>query len=341
MPDEVPDTFVNKPEGGVDPRGTAQEIAKFVRDKMTSAPEGGDPNVEGTPTPQPVETPTGAEEPSVPGQDLTPAPEAPVAPAAPAEPAQAEEITDEVYQELLNYGIDLGVPPSEVSADLRPAYEQMAASVVDVVTRARMRELEAQELEMQVKDFMGRIESNPKDVLMLIALNKAEAFQEALDIWERMQEDPKERAMVERELEVRAREEALKRRADAQQAQVNQQKASRIKALTKRAAAKHSVDYTVAAHWVANEVRTQGEPSAQRIDEIVQQLRPAPTMVSPTKQGAVATVPTDPTPPTPAPTGTPARVAETSPGLEKADRFEFRNVMKEAFRRHTGEVSEE
>ena len=225
------------------------------------------------------------------------------APAPTAEPAkpitiEGEEFTDATFTELLNYGIDLGVPPSQVAPEMREAYETMASTVINVVAEHRMTELQQTQKAMQLEEFMAKVEDNPMNLLKLMVINKPEVFEEAINLYQTIQESPRERELLQRELEVTAQQEAFQRQATAQQRSTAQAKATRVKAITEATAKRYNVNPTLAAQMIAMEVRnTRGrEPTPTRVAELISQLRPesTPHMVSPQKQQQVQQTPTQP-----------------------------------------------
>ena len=329
MPDEV----VLGADGAVDSHQTARNVVAKVIEAQTT------PAVEGEPAPvvEPIETSDlslESVESAEPVEQVVEGAEKP-AEGEPVvtEPAVELEITDEVYDELLSYGVDLGVPPSQVDQALRPVYDRMADSVVRIVTEARSKQLEAQESQMQVQDFMKRIETNPNDILMLVALHQPDRFNEAVEMFERIQEDPRERALVEKELELRARDEQIKRQQNVYQTDQASQKASRVRAQINKTAARYGVDAGLAESWIVAEVRTNGDISPTRVDEIIRQLRPK-TSRSPETQRLIQQTPTQPTTGDPAGgVATPAE-PEPSPGLQRRSVSTIRDAVKSAIKRH-------
>lgn len=262
-----------------------------------------------------------------------------------AEPAEGDEpvavepvvqepvsdLTDEVYDELLSYGIDLGVPPSDVAPELKESYTLMAESVIRIATEARNSQLEAQETQMQVQDFMKRLETNPNDIMMLIALNQPEKFQAAIEAFERIQSDPREKQLMEKELELRARDEQIKRQQSVHQASQSSQRATRVRTQIQRACTTYGVDPAVAESWVVNEVRSKGDISPTRINEIIRQLKPA-TARTPADQLKVQQTPTQPTGGTPGAGTIAPEVKEPSPGLQHRSVSTIRDAIKGAIR---------
>lgn len=245
-----------------------------------------------------------------------------------------DAITDELYEELQSYGLDLGVPPSQVQPDLLPAYNQMAQSAIALATEARNRELEAQEVRMQVEDFMRRVEENPKDILTLLALNKPDQFNEAIEIFQRIQEDSRERELLERELEVRARQAAMQRQQQAQQQGAAQREAARVRAQLTRACQRFGVDPNIAARYITAEIKQDGNITNQRIEEIVRHLRPT-KLQSPSKQQKAKQVPNQPvggqSPPS---NETPGSGGNRRDGLEYKEPSPIRATVKGLLRKY-------
>jgi len=259
--------------------------------------------------------------------------------------AGGEPLTDEMYDELLSYGIDLGVPPSELGGDptIRKVYQQLADSVIGIVAESRTRVMQAEQSRLQVDEFMKKVETNPQDVLMLIALNNQEAFGQAVENWERIQTDPRERALVERELELRARDEALRRETTASQRQSAQQQAARIKALSARAANRYGVDEAIAQEFVARDMRANRQiPDIARIESIVKNLKPKEKVMTPEQAKRVKQTPTQSLQTTEAAPRTPEDTSrEISPsGLIKGQPVRLRDIVKSASKRYNQTTQE-
>lgn len=329
MPDEG---VVLDAEGTIDSSAIAAKVAnKLVNDTLG----GGDPAATVDPAPEPTKLdhldtvdPMEVTDPAVVTEEGEP-----VAAEPAVEGELTSDITDEVYDELLSYGIDLGVAPSAVAPELRQSYDLMAESVIRIATEARTSQLEAQEAQMQVQDFMKRLETSPNDIMMLIALNQPEKFQAAVESFERIQADPREKQLMEKELELRARDEQIKRQQNVHQTSQASQKASRVRTQIQRACTTYGVDPAVAESWVVSEVRAKGDITPTRINEIVRQLKPA-TARTPADQRKVQQTPTQPTGGTPgAGTVTPP-AKEASPGLEHRSVSSIRDAVKGAIRKN-------
>lgn len=242
-----------------------------------------------------------------------------------------DEFTDDVYNELLGYGLDFGMPPSEVPSEMRPIYERMANSAISAITEHRMEQLAATQKTMQLEEFMKKVEENPGQLLQLMAVNKPEAFEAAVELFHRIQENPREKELLERELEVAAQQEAFNRRQVAAQRAEAELKAKRVQALVTRTARQYNVNEGVASQIVAMEIRnTRGrEPTPQRVVQLISQLKPQTSTksVSPEKLKAVQSAPTAPlnrqgAEPEP---GTPPR---PSASLEATDPLPIRSLIK-------------
>lgn len=277
----------------VDSAATAENLASSLLEKQGSGPSGnvntpqtsidqvrGNPrSVEDmeTPEPQPVETQEETEEPTEATEPAEEEVEEATQEAAAEAAASPESSFDESdYAELLEAGIDLGVKPSDVPADLMPAYNELVQSAIDQHSEAMEARLEAQEAQMQIADFAETLQENPQQVLTTMAVQSPDAFQEAMQTFERMQTDEEFRDMKIRELEADAKLKEAERLESARQEQRLEQKAERVRNRTRHVADRHGVDEEVAEQVVASAIiQNDGDIGLSEVDEIVAGLAPA------------------------------------------------------------------
>lgn len=187
----------------------------------------------------------------------------------------AQEVDAETYEELLEMGVDLGVHPEDVPAELAPTYNQMAQAAMDQALDAKRSRLEAQEAQLQLQDFAETLEENPQQILVTMAAQDPDSFSQAVSTFERMQTDEEFRDMKLRELEAEAKLKAAERKEQARTQTTVQEQADRIRQHTHRAARQRGVDPETAEQFVAQAIRAQGgEVGLDDVNEIVSNLAP-------------------------------------------------------------------
>lgn len=271
--------------------------------------------------------------------EAVPAPAAPAADQPPLEPAAEPavedvpiELADNVYNELLMQGINIGVRKSELPVEMHASYDKM---LVGVVTQAQQihdeRERAAKVLE-QVQGFAERLKNDPSQVLLTLALENKEAFTGAVEQFERMQSDPEYEALVRRETVAKAQMGAAKRQMAQAQTQALNQKAQQVRALTEMHARVLGVDFDIADSVVAARVtQTQGAITPADIEAAVRSIAPkAPAVRTPAAQATHAQAQPAQGVQTPAPGETPP---EPVPADTSHVRSPLRGLIKNAARR--------
>lgn len=189
---------------------------------------------------------------------------------------EASDVDDEIYYDLLDIGIDLGMKPSEVPEDLRPAYDEVVDTVIAQQNDVMQQRLEAQQAIMQVNEFAEKIQEKPEQLLLTMAMRNPDAFDEAVDTFQRMQQDEEYAALVRRELEAEAKMAAAQRSETAQTQAQLQRRAQSVKQRTQRISERLGVPSERAERFVADRIRANGgDITMQEVDEIVKGLAPS------------------------------------------------------------------
>lgn len=249
---------------------------------------------------------------------------------------------DDISASLAQAGIDLGVSRADLPAELHEAYDNLtntALMAADAYQQSMMN-LENDRLEM--KQFATAIEGDPQTVLLTMAVTNPDAFKTAVEQFQEMQDDPRVKDMVLRELKADATLKAANRAQEVFQNAHRTNKTAMVVNAVKTSATRHGVDPIQAEEMVALSIRANGgDIDVRSIEGIVSRLRPvvaapvAPPVATPAKVAAVADAPTAPV----QGTGTPATIiepeGEISPGLTHANRNPMIELVKSASRRAT------
>jgi len=250
-----------------------------------------------------------------------------------------EQITlDEVAMALQNAGIDLGISRADLPESLHQAYDNLTNQALIAAAEYENRVTQLQTSQAEMQQFAQSLQDDPAKVLLTLAVTNPDAFTNAVNQFEEMQQDERYKNMVLRELKAEA---TLKAAQRAQMVQQQNQQMTRVQVLTKAthsAAQRYGVDAGVAEEVVAMAIRAAGgNIDAATIPQIVSRLRPtAPTQIvaTPAKMAAVATAPTTSV----NGQGTAPRTApgindEASYGLTKSSQNPLIDLVKDASRR--------
>jgi hypothetical protein len=239
---------------------------------------------------------------------------------------QTEEVPlAQIEAALAEAGIDLGIAGKDLPKEMLPAYEKLVQSAVDLAQQALSKELEASQAIQSVNRFSERLKTAPDKVLLALAMNQPEVWKKVAGLVAEMEQDPRVRQMVERDLESEARLMEAERKEQAMQEQYRRTKANQVIAHTTRLAREHGVPYGMAEKMVAMAVTAnQGDIELSEVNQIVADLAKDMGRTPPVKQQKVATpakvaaakgVPTQPVGGS-ATTATPARDPDVSAGLK-------------------------
>lgn len=229
----------------------------------------------------------------------------------------APEAVAAAEQGLLAAGVNLGVDRASLSPEAQVGYDKFVVTAADHFAVLAQEQQQAQEAIGMVNDFRQRLESEPDRVLLTMALNKPEVFQQVADLVSAAAQDPKIKEGLLRELASEARMREVERREKAFTQTQLQQAVRGIVASTRNAARKYGVDFSVAEKMVATFAKSNGGKliSGQEIDALVSQLKPA----GPRRPPVAGTVKAKPTAPTQSVAGAAAAgagaAASASPGL--------------------------
>jgi hypothetical protein len=205
---------------------------------------------------------------------------------------------------------------SAIPADLRGAYREVLASINEAMLPISQRDQEAALAIEEVETFKERLEKDPGNILVTLALTNPDVFKQATETFERMQEDEAFKDLVVREITASsrlARAEATERN---QLLSSRREKGRQATVLTRQAAARHGVDSAVAERYIASQVTAGGgDLDLNAIDSLVAELKGTapralptpPRAVSPDAVQRAAAAPTQPV--------EGAQPAGTSPGL--------------------------
>jgi len=245
-----------------------------------------------------------------------------------AEAAVAETSTDatvppedlpptpsELDEMLQSVGVDLGVSYSEVPAELQPAFVRMAEQAISLKEQALERDVAAAAAQADVKQFRETIEKNPQLLLLTIAVQNPAVFQKATEVFAEMNQDPRYKDLVLRELETEVKSREIGRREFEVKQLDTERRAARVEAEARRQSRRLGVPFELVEQMVAAEIgRTGGQFDAANVEPIVQKLRAvvprAKPTVTPAQLAAAKGAPTQPAGTTAAPSAKP-----TSPGL--------------------------
>jgi hypothetical protein len=161
------------------------------------------------------------------------------------------EITTELLDELADRGIELGIDPASVDEALRPAYQKLIEGAMNVADRYTQVDTEAAQLRMERDELSQKFENEPEKILLAMSVAKPEAFQQAVEIYNKMQQNPEYAEMVARELASEARVAEADRRDKLADYRARMDAGNRLKAECNRQAARLGVDPTLAAKQVA------------------------------------------------------------------------------------------
>lgn len=195
-------------------------------------------------------------------------------------PRQPGDWTPDEYAQLKEMGIDLPVEPSEVPEDFREGYSRLAEAVLDAEQQARERLMTAEDQIAQVNDLRQTLQSDEgqRRILLGLAMNNQDLFQETVDMVQRMSEDPQFADTVQRQIEADLK---LKEAQRQQQALQNAQRATKgrqVENRTVRLARRLGVNEDLAKQMVVAKIREnqaqtgQLDISLDQVDEVVKSL---------------------------------------------------------------------
>lgn len=246
---------------------SSSDIAKSIVSQLADTKP-----VEAAPEPEPQDqdyTPEPVEQ-VVEQQVAEPRPQPAVEP-----PMMTAEEADDAYDRLREVGVDLGMRRSDVPEHLHGAYDRMVQTVVIEQTRAMQERSKAAEAVERVSDFARKLQENPEQVLLTMAIQNPDAWNKTVEQANRMADDPEYANLVRRELAAEAMLTAAKRAEAMRARQALQMRAHQVKQNTMRAAQQYGVNPEIAERVIAAQVvETSGQLTDQQIIETISQLSP-------------------------------------------------------------------
>jgi len=295
-------------------KSTARTIAHMIATKMT---EGG---AEATPlneltnegTPPPAREPRYTTDPvETVAKDTVPAATETVPAATTTEPATGEDEgiavapdVEELTRIVEEAALDLGVAPNDIPAELLPVFEKVVQASIQVKQQAAARESEAAEAVGQVQEFARQLKEQPDRLLLSMALTQPEVFAKVVETFTEMQNDPRIKDLVSRELAAEARLREAERRERLMGQESVRTRTEKVVNATQIASRKLGVPYELAEQFVAAAItNAQGEFGPADVDGVVAKLakqiqakatvrKGAPRVATPAKVAATAAAPT-------------------------------------------------
>lgn len=211
---------------------------------------------------------------------------------------------EELTRLIEEAALDLGVSPSDIPTDLLPIFERVVQGSVTVKQQAVAREAEANEQIQQVQEFARQLKEQPDRLLLSMALTQPDVFAKVVETFQEMQNDPRIKDLVGRELaaEARLREAERKERMIGQESV--RTRTERVISAVNVASRRHGVPYELAEQFVAAAItNAQGEFGPADVESVITKLatqikakatlrKIAPRVATPAKIAATATAPT-------------------------------------------------
>lgn len=260
---------------------------------------------------------------------------APVVDVAAAEDAPEPVNVTEIDQTLSDAGIDLGMSSADFPPEYAVRYEQIATVALEAQAEVQRATAAAEDANARLQDFSKQLQEAPDRVLLALALQNGEVFQQVSEVVTRMQTDPQFKEIVIRDLQSEARLREADRRDRISANGNRMQRAQRVIAATKKSARAHGVEFALAEQVVALAVQAgNGNLEVNAVDGIVSKLRVGKPVVrpvrvaTPQKQAAVAAAPTQAAG---APTAPPVAQNPTSKGLSPTTPYgKLRGIISRA-----------
>lgn len=293
-------------------KSTAQSIAHQIATRMFEGTPEAQTGGQNAPKPQVTLPPPDATiqaQPQVQTEPVTPTPQATPAAtpaAAVAEPVAEEPLSpelEELNRAIEEAALDLGVHPRDVPVELLPAFEKMVQSTLEIRAAAQAERMEAADQVEQVQEFARQLKESPDRLLLTLAVSNPEIFSAAIETFNEMQNNPKYKDMVVRELQSEARLREAERRERVFTDSAQRERANKVIHATKVASRKHGVPYEVAEQIVASTITAnQGRFEPAQVEGVVSKLAAdlkakgfarsvTPRVATPAKVAAQSTAP--------------------------------------------------
>lgn len=191
-----------------------------------------------------------------------------------AEEVEGEDSYSEVLAKLSELGVDLGVDPSSLPPEVLPAFNQLASTAVEAARKVIEEQIELNRQLEEVKQFREKLEKNPDRLLLTLAVTHPDVFKKVAEYVNEMEQDPRIKESVIREINAEARLMEAERRERAMlEAQVLT-KARQITAETRKQAARYGVSPKIAEQVVASVITNVGDIDLEDVEEIVKEIAP-------------------------------------------------------------------
>lgn len=250
---------------------------------------------------------------------------------------------DELQATLAEYGVELEVNVAELPEEQLGTYEILATATISALERAMGREMAAQERMMELEDFSNRLEKSPDKILLALAIENPRIWAQVSEIVSEMEENPKVKEVVIRELESEIRLAEADRKDKVREVEVRTRQGRKVSNEVTRQAKRLGVPVEAAQEYVAAAVKANNnwlevhevEPLIRKLvaqtsrRRVVRKVRPK--KVTPEQRQKAAASPTHEV------GGTPGG-RETSPGLKQDETPKhrggiFKGLVKQAARR--------
>ena len=216
--------------------------------------------------------------------------------------------TPEDYIQLQAQGVDLPIRPDEVAPEFADAYAQMAQAFVNINDSAQAKVQDAQEALLTVEDLRASLSTSEgqKRILMGLAMQNPDLFNETVQQFARMTEDPQYADTIRRSLEADVKLEAATRKERAFAIATQERKGRQVESRTNNLAKRLSVDAETARGLVTRRILEnesnygKRDISFEEVDLIVQGLasrtasKVPPAVVTPQTVAQAAQTPSTP-----------------------------------------------
>jgi hypothetical protein len=222
-------------------------------------------------------------------------------------------IDDDLLDNLAEQGIELGIDPATVPAELQPAFRELVNAAVQIADEITESSLEAEDLRLQREELSRQFTEEPDKILLTFAATNAEMFGQVVEHFQRMESDPDYKQRILEKLDAEARLAEASRREKLVNKREEQRIGKQLTHLTRTSARRFGVDTKLAEQYVGMAITAKGGQPLSRpeIDEVVRNLarrtasrQPVRRALTAEQAAAARTAPTAPvgdSPPAPPP----------------------------------------
>jgi len=250
----------------------------------------------------------------------------------------------DIQDSLLAQGVDIGVRIEDLAPELYEPTLKLLDASHSAMRSYREQASQAEEMKAGYEGLMQRLDQQPEQILLAIALDKPSVMEKVVQIFRNMQEDPEIKERVVREVETAARMAQVDRREAAYRAEQIRDLGIRIESEMSRQCRLKGVDSKVAEEFIAKEIRlAHAENRMFKVEEVasvVDRLRPfaparkTPLHVNPQRQQRAEQTQQAPIggqPPAP-----PAAAPEGRDPYPTHPKNRMRGIVAEAFKKFAG-----